>query len=146
MKQTAFYLLLFFCGITGNAQITSSSFQPRLDLSIGTGSLPDQLAAVDLDGDGKKDIIVNSNVGTGAFSIFRNISTPGSLTSFSFATRLDSPTIVIPDAVCAGDIDVDGKIDFGSGSWSNYMIFFRNTSTLGSISLAAPYNVYSTST
>jgi hypothetical protein len=108
----------------GNLALTG-----RTDFAYGRCT---SVALDDLDGDGKNDIImvlpVNNNV-----AILRNISSLGSL---SFATKIDN-FVGSPSTVVSGDIDGDSKKDIVAASYGNSKVsVFRNTSTIGSISLA----------
>src|SRR5207249_3657840 len=74
-------------GVTG--VIASNSFAPRVD--FGVGGYPFSATIGDIDGDGKLDIAL-ANSDSYTVSVFRNVSTPGSFTSASLATRVDYPT------------------------------------------------------
>jgi len=129
-----------FRNISSSGSITSSSFAASVDFS--TGGNPEGIAMGDIDGDGKLDIVV-SNYGSNSFSVFRNISTSGSITSGSFASSVDFSTGSNPGCVVIGDIDWDGKPDIVVANTANTFSIFRNTSTLGSIttsSFATPIN------
>ena len=98
------------------------------------GPSPFELAARDIDGDGKLDIIcTNSNSGSASsVSVFHNTSTS---TSLSFATRMDMPTGNSGAALAVGDLDNDGKPDIVVSNSNSYTLsFFRNTSTAGAVS------------
>jgi hypothetical protein len=113
---------------------TASSFAPRIDLA--TGNLPTCTAIGDLDGDGKPDIAV-SNASSNTVSVFRNIITAGSMTTSSFAAKVDFTTGTYPNAVAICDVDGDGHPDLVVANYNNNTIsVLRNTSTSGSISFA----------
>lgn len=86
-------------GSPGNLQ-----FDTPFDLTTGSG--PERMAAGDLDNDGKPDLVV-ANPGNSTLTIFRNVSTPGSL-SFATVQTLFFPT---PHQVVIADFDGDGKPD-----------------------------------
>ena len=68
--------------------INSGTFAAPLILSTGFG--PHYVKIADIDGDGRPDILVtNTSTSSNKISIFRNISTPGTLT---FAARVDINT------------------------------------------------------
>ncbi|MBM3433912.1 MAG: hypothetical protein FJX93_04060, partial [Bacteroidetes bacterium] len=110
-----------------------------------TPSTPKNAKFIDLDGDGKLDM-VSVNYGANTISVFRNTSTSGSISSSSFAAKQDFATASGPHDLNFGDLDGDGKVDIAvlNASAKNVSLF-RNTSTSGSISLAtkvdvSPYN------
>jgi FG-GAP-like repeat/Secretion system C-terminal sorting domain/FG-GAP repeat len=93
---------------------------------------------VDLDGDGKKDVMVGTNSGS-QFSIFRNTSTVGTI---SFATRIDITANSSPSFIAVGDLDADGKPDLAVPNYSSGNVsVFRNTSTSGTISFATKTDI-----
>jgi len=108
------------------------SFAPGTELTTGIGPLA--VAIVDLDVDGKPDMII-ANSTSSNFSVFRNTSTPGIL---SFATKTDFPAGFNIQSLAFSDIDGDAKPDlvFANGN-ANTVSVFRNTSTPGSFSFAA---------
>ncbi len=111
--------------------INSSSFSPRIDFT--TGSAPVNIAASDIDGDGKQDIVVVNNI-SGTVSVFRNTSTSGSITSSSFSTKVDFLTSASPSGIAIADIDGDGKPDIVTSNMSsNNISVLRNTSVSGTI-------------
>jgi phosphodiesterase/alkaline phosphatase D-like protein len=121
-----------FRNISSSGSISTGSFAPRIDFP--SGQTPYGLAAGDIDGDGKPDLLI-TNFDGGTFSIFRNISSPGTITTGSLASRVDFTTAANPAGIEIADIDSDGKPDilvssFGSGVLSVY----KNISTVGSIS------------
>jgi hypothetical protein len=119
--------------------LTSSSFAAPLNLAVGSG--PWTVALVDVNGDGKPDIItVNQNDSTHKVSILRNLAVIGTLTTSSFA-----PAVSLPGSgeyLTVGDLDGDGKPDVVVGYYSGASIYvYRNTVTNGSLttnSFASP--------
>jgi hypothetical protein len=108
---------------------------------ITTGVSPRTVAAGDLDGDGKPDLVV-SNQGAAIISIYRNTST---IDSIKFAQKTDLATGSNPYSIAIGDLDGDGRqdlvvVNFNSGNAGSISIF-RNTGSTGNISFAAKSDV-----
>ncbi len=117
--------------------ITTTDFQPKIDFATATGTGPASVAIGDLDGDGKPDLAV-ANVGASSVSVYRNISTSGSIAASSFANKIDFTTGTEPRSVAIGDLDGDGKPDLAVANLnSNSVSVFRNTSTSGSITTSS---------
>jgi|GEM_PF-1135958 len=119
----------------GNGQITNASLAARLDLDAGAGT--SQVVFADLDGDGKSDLII-ANASIGTVSLYRNISTTGSLTAGSFAARVDVPLLpssgTSPYVIGAADLDGDGRLDIiAENADSNVISILRNISSPGSL-------------
>jgi hypothetical protein len=137
-------LLLVACiTLQGKAQFSSNSFSSAISISTGTGSSnPQGIACADIDGDGKKDMIVG-NIANSTFSLFRNISSSGSITTSSFATKVDYSLASPPNFMFAADLDGDGKIDILSAANSGTQLsIYRNTSTgAGAISFATRIDI-----
>lgn len=111
----------------GAALIDTNSFAPRFDLP--TASIQVAVAAGDLDGDGRADLVVG-NVTAGTVSIYRNISSNGVLNAAAFAPRVDLSVGSFPYGVAVGDMDGDGRLDIiatvnGNGS-GNTIAVLRN--------------------
>ena len=124
-----------FRNLTDNFNILPTSFAPRIDLPAGNS--PSGVAAGDADGDGKPDLVV-SNYGSNTVSVLRNTSTMGSITTASFAGKVDFATGSSPYAIVMGDADGDGKTDLLTANTNdNTISVLRNTAASGSITAAS---------
>jgi hypothetical protein len=111
--------------IRNTSVLGSISFAPFLDLPVGLA--PYSFDVGDLNGDGKADIAVG-NFSSQNVSIYRNTSTPGSL---SFESVIDLPVGGSVSMVRMGDIDGDGRPDLAVGAYN--INVFRNSSNAGII-------------
>ncbi|TRX37771.1 FG-GAP-like repeat-containing protein [Flavobacterium restrictum] len=117
--------------IATSGSIVSGSFAPKVDI-IAVSSL-NSLAIGDLDGDGKPDLAVTS-LSSNVVSVFRNTATLGSITTASFATKVDFATTSASISVAIGDLNGDGKLDLATVNYNNPTVsVFRNTATSGTI-------------
>jgi hypothetical protein len=113
--------------------IVAGNFHTKQDFT--TGSNPQSIAIGDLDGDGKPDLVV-ANYDANTISLFHNTSTIGSLTSSSFASKVDFATGTNPSAIAITDLDGDGKLDLAvTNLSSNTVSVFHNTSSSGTITI-----------
>ncbi|HNM31028.1 MAG TPA: FG-GAP-like repeat-containing protein, partial [Chitinophagales bacterium] len=113
------------------------SFAPKVTFAWASGGQPNEVSIGDFDGDGKPDVALGGNGGGSFVSVYRNTSTPGSI---SFAARQDfTASSGQGNGNRIIDIDGDGKPDLLSVHWSgNCLWVLRNTSTgPGVISFAA---------
>jgi hypothetical protein len=130
----------FLPTFAGNGSaISAASFAPRLDLPSGKG--PIQVVIADLDGDGKPDLIV-ANDYNNTISLYRNLSTAGSLTSASFAPPVNlatPPGSYSPYGIAVADLDGDGKLDIIATDFdgTNLVSVYRNTCGTGSFTASS---------
>lgn len=120
--------------------ISTSSFAPRVDFTAGTSF--DELVLEDVDQDGKLDMIVTGPVSGGTLAVFRNISSPGSITTGSFASRVEFSTGGRPVSLAAADLDDDNRPEMiVANETTQTILVFPNTSTPGVISFATPVSL-----
>lgn len=127
----------FIVTFDGNGAIASDSFLPQINLAVGEGSGPTNVAAGDVDGDGRIDL-VTANTTAGTLSIFRNLSTgSGPLTAASFASPFNITTGAVW-AIEVADLDADGKPEIvATIPTQAKVIVLRNTATPGVIDAAS---------
>ncbi|MCF8428867.1 MAG: T9SS type A sorting domain-containing protein [Bacteroidia bacterium] len=136
MKSRILFTIFCFSVAVLSAQINSSSFATRMDITSGSGSGVGRGATGDFNNDGKPDILM-ANISANTISVFANNSSGGVI---SFAPKLD---ILVsgngPETIATGDFDGDGKIDFAvadGGSTSTIIEIFKNTSNGSVLSFA----------
>ncbi len=120
--------------------ITVGSFAAKVDFAVNSN--PEGIAIGDIDGNGLADVVV-SNRGSANVSVFRNLSSPGTIT---FAGKVDFSTAGNPVGVALADIDGDGALDILTANISNSLTVLRNTSSVGSITMASGVNFSAGST
>ena len=124
-----------FRNTSATGTIDASSFAAKVDFTAGTQ--PREVAVGDIDGDAQPDIVVG-NASTNNISVFRNTSVPGTITTSSFAAKVDFAALIQPEGLEIVDLDGDGKDDVALANFSSSMISaFRNTSVSGTVTFAA---------
>ncbi|SKA11026.1 FG-GAP-like repeat-containing protein [Sediminibacterium ginsengisoli] len=114
--------------------INNGTFAPVVSLPITTGTGADCAKLADIDGDGKLDLLAVTYDGPGTMNIYRNNSTPGSITTSSFDALAAFPVADYVVDVQIGDITGDGKPEIAVASPSNAVIqILQNTSVTGTI-------------
>ncbi len=122
------------------------TFAAKVDYPTAPGTTPLDVKIADMDGDGKRDVIVVTNT-VNRLEIFRNNSpAPGTIT-LSLALGLTLTPTPIPQCIIIADIDGDGTQDITIGTKAaplGQIQVYRNISTSGVFSFAAPVNITST--
>jgi hypothetical protein len=103
--------------------------EPKFDL--GTGEHPYESFLNDIDGDGKPDLMVLNN-SENSMSIFKNESLNGQII---FASKQDFQTGGTPRSIASEDLNGDGKPDIIVGNTGGGISVYKNTATVGIISL-----------
>ncbi len=135
VAQASTSTLSIFRNTSTSGSMSSSSFATKVDFSIANNS--NGITIGDLDGDGRLDIVVNNQL-SNSVSIFRNISTPGSFTTSSLASRIDLGVGSNPTSVAIGDVDGDGRPEImASNSGANNISVLRNVSVPGTFNSAS---------
>lgn len=113
---------------------TTISFAAKLDYATDNGAY--SVSINDLDGDGKPDIIVANN-GSNNISLYKNRSTPGTI---SFDNRIDISAPTNPFSVVASDLDGDGKPElvYTTQNTSSNLSVMKNKSVKDTFSFDAP--------
>jgi alpha-tubulin suppressor-like RCC1 family protein len=115
--------------------LSTNTFPAGFDLPCGNGTI--SLAAVDLDGDGRLDLVVGS-VQSEMISLFQNLNPGGDLSSSSFGPRVDFGTGNWVHTVAIADFNGDGKPDIAVvGELPSTMSVFENLSTPGTFTTAS---------
>ena len=97
-------------------------------IDVGNNSNPD---VVDWDEDGKKDLIIGSESGTGTVRLYLNQGTNANpvFTTFSYIYCGGSPIYHYRTNPRIFDLDGDGKKDLTLGDQYTYIYFYRNVGT-----------------
>ncbi len=125
----------FVVTFVGGGNFDACSFGPQVNLSANTGSVTRPVLG-DVDGDGRPDLIT-SDFNNDFISIFRNISSPGTITVGSFESAVNLTSGDSPLGVAFGDLDGDGKPDIAVINYlGGQLSVFKNLSTPGVIAFA----------
>jgi len=129
-------VISIFRNISTNGTLGSGSFAPRVDFTLGTGGQYEMVAA-DIDGDGKLDLVALDN-NYNEVMVLHNLSSPGSITTNSFAPRVNFAVGSNPRGLAVRDLDGDGKPDIVVANWNSGTVsVLRNTGNPGSITTAS---------
>ena len=116
-----------------NTSTTGGAVSFATNADFLTGDFPEGIAAGDLDGDGKPDLVVANNTDN-TLSLLRNTSTPGAL---SFAPQLTVNSGYAAYDLVIADFDGDGKPDIAvDDQYNNTISVHRNTSSPGAIAVS----------
>jgi hypothetical protein len=113
---------------TTTAGATTAAFAPQQTFAVGT--LPDGVAAVDLNGDSRPDLAV-ANLSDNTVSVLLNTTVAGSGTA-AFATQQTFAVGTNPVTVVAADLDGDGRPDLAvTNRGGNSVSVLLNTTAVG---------------
>jgi hypothetical protein len=117
-----------FRNVSVTGVLDTNSFEGRVDLPAPLYC--NSVVMGDMDADGKLDLLIGTAIGNNEVSVFRNVSTSGSLTTNSFAPHLDFPAAGWVDTVAVGDLNGDGKLDVLAVNQMNSTVsIFENVGT-----------------
>ncbi|MCG9898535.1 MAG: FG-GAP-like repeat-containing protein, partial [Hydrotalea sp.] len=127
--------ITIYRNVATSGSLNNSSFISSVTLA--TGNSPRAIVVGDVDNDGKLDIVVVNN-GSTSISVYKNLSTVGTIDNSSFASKVDFGTGFSPNTLGLGDLDNDGYLDIVvTNNSSNTFSVFHNLSTPNNISSAS---------
>ena len=119
-KNSSNYVAIFI----NNSTSGSISFLPKIIYTVG--NLPQGLGLADMDGDGKIDIVLNTNntnTTNGERTLLLKNKTVSGIVSFASQVEYYTPGV---GTVEIGDLDMDGKPDIAGNSGFGYISILRN--------------------
>ncbi len=124
----------------GHPKISTSQFDPRIDVQVGDN--PGRIYTADLDVDGRLDLVLYHNIGTQAseLTILHNQGSAGNILFNTFTLSLPGTGIIAH----IDDVDGDGKPDILVANNSrNVLSIFKNNASPGTLdasSFSEPFN------
>jgi hypothetical protein len=122
--------LSVFRNVAMPGAITLDSLATPVDFAMGNN--PHTIALSDLDGDGRVEIAVVGELSS-YMSIFKNVSTPGTLNENSFLPRVDLSSGWNAIGIAAGDLDGDSRPElvFANAYDDNLTVYRNRTAEIG---------------
>ena len=115
----------------------TGGFVLAVTLPAGTPSSPHSVAAADLNGDGRLDLI-SANSSAASFTVWTNSGGTSfvSITNFT----VGSPGLTVPQSVAAADVNGDGKPDIigGNNNQFEYLYLWTNNGAGGFVAAPLP--------
>lgn len=125
-----------------NEYFIQNTFNYKRRVDFAAGSKTYVAAIGDVDGDGKADLIANNRDDDNVY-VYRNVSSPGSINTSSFAAPIPIITGPKPTNVKLSDIDGDGKLDIITANNGNRTVsVLRNLSDASGINFDAHVDYY----
>ncbi len=126
--NSVYFAVFALCCILNQDAFAQPTFSAKTDFTTGSG--PWAVAAGDLNGDGKPDMVI-ANYNASTLSVFLN-TTPAGNAAPTFSAKTDFTTGSGPTSVTIGDFNGDGKPDMAvTNSSANSVSVFLNTTTPG---------------
>lgn len=124
-----------FQNLSAGTSRENLAFSPRIEFQTAAG--PVHVAADDLDGDGRLELILACFQG-GVVSVLQNKSSPGKLDADSFSRRIDLPSGASSFDIKIADLDGDGRRDLIVTKYHDGTVtLFRNSTQPGKLELGA---------